>query len=115
LTVPDPLRGEIWLVNLNPTRGREQSGTRPALVLSVDTFNRGPADLVIVLPITKHDKRIPFHIKVDAPEGGLRERSFVKCEDIRSIDKQRLIDRWGIVSPETMSQVEDRIRILLNL
>jgi mRNA interferase MazF len=47
-----PRRGEIWLAGLRPTRGREQSGRRPVLVLSVDFFNAGPADLVVVLPLT---------------------------------------------------------------
>jgi mRNA interferase MazF len=44
--VPTPNRGEVWLVDLNPIRGREQAGRRPALVVSVDEFNNGPADLV---------------------------------------------------------------------
>lgn len=115
MTVPDPSRGETWLVNLDPTTGREQSGTRPALVVSVNTFNHGPADLVIVLPITSIEKRVPFHIKIDPPEGGLRRRSFVKCEDVRSISKQRLLNRLGNVSAGTLSLVEDRIRILMDL
>ncbi len=50
----EPLRGEIWLADLNPTRGHEQSGRRPVIVLSEDLFNNGPADLVIVLPIIQH-------------------------------------------------------------
>lgn len=113
--MPGPSRGDIWLVDLNPTKGREQSGTRPALVVSVNTFNHGPADLVIVLPITSVEKRIPLHIGIDPPEGGLRARSFVKCEDVRSISKRRLLDRWGSVSAGTMSSVEDRVRILMGL
>ena len=47
-----PARGEIWLADLAPTRGREQSGLRPVLILSIDDFNEGPADLVIVVPKT---------------------------------------------------------------
>jgi mRNA interferase MazF len=43
----EPRRGEIWLADLRPTHGREQAGRRPVLVLSVDSFNSGPADLVI--------------------------------------------------------------------
>jgi mRNA interferase MazF len=45
-------RGEIWLVGLDPTKGRDQSGMRPALIISVDIFNHGPAELVVVIPIT---------------------------------------------------------------
>jgi mRNA interferase MazF len=113
--VSHPSRGEVWLVNLNPTQGREQAGTRPALVVSVDLFNHGPAGLVIVLPITSQDKRIPFHVAVNPPEGGLTSQSFIKCEDIRSVAKGRLIDHWGAVSQRTLSDVEDRIRILIGL
>ena len=44
-----PSRGEIWMVDLNPARGHEQAGYRPCLVVSVDLFNHGPAELVVVL------------------------------------------------------------------
>jgi len=110
-----PARGEIWTVDLSPTRGREQSGMRPALVLSADTFNAGPAELVVVLPLTTKVKGIPFHVEIHPPEGGVSQPSYIKCEDIRSISKERLKDRWGAVRNETLSQVEDRLRILLDL
>ena len=63
-------------MNFDPTRGREQAGTRPALILSVDKFNHGPAELIIVLPITSKDKRQPIHVPIAPPEGGLAMRSF---------------------------------------
>jgi mRNA interferase MazF len=50
---PLPNRGEIWLADLNPTRGHEQAGARPVLIISTDPFNYGPAGLVFVLPLTK--------------------------------------------------------------
>jgi mRNA interferase MazF len=112
---PAPSRGEVWMVDLNPTRGHEQTGRRPALILSVDPFNQGPAGLAVVLPITSQAKGIPFHVKVMPPEGGLDRESYVKCEDIRSISRERLIRRAGAVSPQTLHAVEDRLRILLNL
>jgi len=111
----EPLRGEIWLVDLNPTRGREPFGRRPALIVSVDLFNQGPADLVVTLPITSKEKGIPFHLKIEASESGLSKKSFIKCEDIRSIAKERLLKRVGQISPRTLTDVEDRLRILLNL
>jgi mRNA interferase MazF len=112
---PEPGRGDIWSISLDPTLGREQSGTRPALVVSVDKFNHGPAGLIVVLPITSKDKRQPIHVPVKPPEGGLSRLSFVKCEDIRSVSKQRLKQFYGTVSAQTMTEVEQRIRILLNL
>jgi mRNA interferase MazF len=113
--MPDPARGEVWLVDLSPIRGHEQGGTRPALVVSVDAFNEGPADLVVVLPMTTSDRRIPFHVRLEPPEGGVRQTSFIKCEDVRSVSKSRLTEGWGRVSHETMEAVEDRLRILLDL
>ena len=108
-------RGDVWEVNLNPTRGHEQAGIRPALVVSVDTFNRGAAGLVVVLPITTMARGIPFHVPLIPPEGGVRRPSFIKCEDVRSISRERLIAPWGSVSGNTMNTVDDRLRILLDL
>ena len=108
-------RGEIWLVNLNPSRGHEQAGTRPALVVSADQFNHGPAGLVVICPMTTTERGIPLHVEVRPPEGGVRERCFIKCEDIRSVSTERLMDRWGDVSDRTLASVADRVRILLEL
>jgi mRNA interferase MazF len=113
--VTAPARGEVWLADLNPTRGREQAGRRPVLVVSEDLFNQGPADLVIVLPITSTLRPIPSHLRISPPEGGLRVQSAVLCEAIRSISGDRLVSRWGRVSPGTMERVEDVLRILLRL
>lgn len=110
-----PSRGEIWFVNLGPTLGHEQSGKRPALIVSVDAFNYGPANLVIVIPITSKYKGIPLHVEIVPPDGGVKRRSFVKCEDIRSISKERLLDFVGTVSTDVMKEVEERLRILIGL
>lgn len=108
-------RGEIWMVGLDPTKGREQAGMRPALVVSVDIFNHGAAELVVVVPITSKAKAIPLHVEIAPPEGGLILTSYVKCEDVRSISTSHLAGRLGSVSSHTMDNVEDRLRILLGL
>ena len=115
MSASEASRGDVWSVNLDPTIGREQAGIRPALVFSVDKFNHGPADLLIVLPITSRNKGQPFHVEVTPPEGGLKLPSFIKCDDIRSISKQRLKRFHGTVSAQTMAEAEKRMRILLNL
>ena len=111
----NPLRGEIWMVDLDPARGHEQAGTRPALVVSSDAFNASPAGLVIILPLTSQEKGIRSHVEVSPPEGGLRKRGFIKCEDIRSISVERLARRLGRVAPETVAAVAFRLRILIEL
>jgi mRNA interferase MazF len=110
-----PARGEVWLLDFGKTRGREQAGARPGLVASVDPFNQSGADLVIVLPITSRAKGVRSHVPVRPPEGGLTLPSFIKCEDVRSVSKQRLHKRLGTVQPLTLQAVEDRLRILLGL
>jgi len=110
-----PSRGEIWLANLNPSRGREQAGFRPCLVISVDQFNHGPAELVIILPITSRKKSIPLHVEIDCKETGLNTTSYIKSEDIRSVSRDRLEKRIGRVTEEVMREVLDRIEILLDI
>lgn len=111
----NPSRGDVWLVDLNPTQGHEQAGTRPCIVISVDLFNQGPAGLVVVCPLTSKAKAQRFHVPIVPPEAGLPVQSYIKCEDVRSISTQRLSQRWGAVAPATMRSVEDRLRILLDL
>lgn len=115
MKITAPIRGEIWLAELDPTRGHEQGGRRPCLVISNDALNEGPAGLVVVLPITSKDKRIRFHVPLHPPEGGVKTTSFIKPEDIRSISKERLIKRMGAVSPATRKTLADRLRALLDL
>jgi mRNA interferase MazF len=110
-----PLRGEVWQADLNPTRGREQAGRRPVLVVSTDLFNEGPADLVAVLPITSQGKGIGWHVRVKAGDGGLRVTSYIMCEAIRSVAKERLVRRLGVVPDATLREIEQRLRILLDL
>lgn len=110
-----PSRGEIWTVNLNPVKGHEQAGYRPGLIISVDTFNHGPAGLVVIVPITSKEKGIPFHVAINPPEGGVSKRSFIKCEGIRSVSIERLSKSLGKVSFETLKAVEYRLKILLDL
>jgi mRNA interferase MazF len=110
-----PRRGEVWLAELNPTRGRKQAGKRPVLVVSQDIFNQGPAQLVMMIPITTTARNIPLHVEVKPPSGGLKRRSFVMCENLRSISRERLGKRLGSIDRVTMREVEDRLRVLLDL
>lgn len=85
------------------------------LVVSEDIFNRGPARLVIALPMTSVLRSIPAHVHVHPPEAGLQRPTAILCEAIRSISTTRLIKRWGAVSSETMAHVEDALRVLIKL
>jgi len=110
-------RGEIWLADFDPVRGHEQGRQRPALVISNDQFNNGPAGLVVVVPLTTTERqRMPLRVRIDPPDGGVRETSFALCEAVRSISTDRLVgEAWGSVSARTLAAVEYRVRTLLNL
>jgi mRNA interferase MazF len=110
-----PARGDLWLADLDPTRGHEQAGRRPVLVISDDLFNQGPAELVVVVPLTSRLRDIALHVRVRPPEGGLQIESAVLCEAIRSVSRDRLLRRWGRVSVGTLQAVEMRLRALLRL
>lgn len=109
-------RGEVWLVDLDPVVGHEQGRRRPALVLSADTWNAGPAGLVTVLPVTSKMRHgIPSRIAMKPPEGGLTMPSWIIAEQVRTISTLRLERRLGVVRPVTMSAVDDVVRMLLGL
>jgi mRNA interferase MazF len=102
-------------VNLAPTAGHEQAGRRPAVIISEDVFNSGPADLVILLPITSTLRPIPSQVRLSPPDGGLDRDSAVLCEAIRSVSHRRLVRRLGAVPPVRIHLIEDTLRILLRL
>ena len=111
-----PNLGECWITNLNPTIGHEQAKIRLCLIISTNTFNHGPADLVVILPITTKMRKIWWHVKINPPEGGLKKTSFIICNQIRTISKQRLQGKpLGKVNPKTINEIEKRIKILLEL
>ncbi|MDQ2785057.1 MAG: type II toxin-antitoxin system PemK/MazF family toxin [Chloroflexota bacterium] len=110
-----PLRGDIWTVDFNPVRGHEQGDRRPCLIVSIDPFNRSRAALVIGLPLTTIERQIPSHVSVMSPEGGVRRPSFVMCEQIRVLSRERLDQRWGHVSPQTLQAVETQLRRIQGL
>jgi mRNA interferase MazF len=103
------------MIDLDPVRGHEQAGRRPALVLSVDAFNAGPAGLLMVAPITGTMRGIRWHVPVTPPEGGLDRPSAILCEQARTVAAMRLGRRMGQVSGTTLSAVATRLRYLLDL
>ena len=110
-----PRRGEVWLADLEPVRGHEQGGIRPVLVVSVDEFNLGPGRLIYAIPLTTRDRQLPAHIAIQPPEGGLRQTSYARTDAMRSISQERLRQRWGALSRQTMAPIEDWLRTLLGL
>jgi mRNA interferase MazF len=113
--LPMPRRGEVWDIDFDPVVGHEQGGRRPGLVVSVDSFNAGPSQLVFAIPITRTQRPVRAHVPVVPPEGGLSAPSVILCDALRSLARQRLRRRRGQVEPATLAAVEYRLRILLKL
>ena len=110
-----PKRGEIWLVRLDPTVGREIKKTRPAFIISND-INNQYAPLVTVLPISDRGAKVyPFEIAVCDENTGISKPSKVKCQQIRTIDKARLVKRLGAVGKECLPDIEDALKLHLGI
>ena len=108
-------RGEVWLVDFGDPVGREQSGSRPAVVISADRLNDSRAGVVIVVPTTTALRGLPSHVEIEPDGSGLDEVSYAKCEDVQSVSTQRLIGRLGVLSDETTFQIARALRFLLDL
>lgn len=108
-------RGEIWLVDFGEPVGHEQSGRRPAVIVSSDMLNAGQAGVVIAIPVTTAHRGLPSHVEIEPGSSGLGEIGYAKCEDVKSISDQRLIARLGIVGEEAIFQTARALRFLLEL
>lgn len=116
------LRGEIWEVNLNPRKGREQKGIRPCLVVSTDGMNRSRFGTVIVCPITTTERprfvwrpgRLPSDLRV-TDAAWTAEPHWVETDQIVTVDVgERLIRQLAVVTnPDRMADVDEWLRRLL--
>lgn len=114
--VSRPRRGEIYLVDFEPTRGAEIKKTRPALIIQNDVANRYSPITIVAAITSQFDATLyPTEVSVKAPEGGLNVDGVVLLNQIRSIDKGRLVKRLGAIKLQTMQKVEDALRISLEL
>lgn len=112
MTVREAHQGEVWFCDLNPTLGHEQAGLRPAVVISVDQISAGASERAIVVPLTRTDRPSPLYVALEPPEGGVRERSFAMPEMVRSISRERLSVRWGIISGGKLAEIAHRVHLL---
>jgi len=109
-------RGDIFIAVLDPVVGSEIAKTRPLVVVSNDLNNQFSAT-VTVLPLTsgKPEKIYPFEVFLSKGKGNLPKDSRVKADQIRTIDKPRLASRIGRLGPGEMTQIENAIKVHLQL
>ncbi len=95
------LRGDIWWADLNPTKGHEQAGVRPVVIISHDIFNN-KSGTVIALAVTSQPQRAGFPLTHELKSGKLPKQSWVKISQIRTISTSRLDRKIGRVDPEEL-------------
>ena len=104
-------RGEIYYADLNPVVGSEQGGIRPVLILQNEVGNWFSPTVIIAAMTAKGSKvHLPTHVPVGT-DSGLRRPSLVLAEQVRTIDKSRLLERVGMLPPEKQEQVDRALRI----
>ena len=117
-SAPGLRMGDIFIVDWNPGRGSEQTGERPALIVQNNAFNandRYPNTIVVTISTSGRD--LPTHVKIpQTPENGLWEPlSYVKCEQLLTISKNRLGHKVGCITPEQLAHVSRALKRLLSL
>ena len=108
-------RGDIFLANLNPVKGSEQGGKRPVVIIQNDVGNKY-SPTVIVAPITSRIRKkanMPTHVPLN--NDALKQNSQVLLEQIRTLDKTRLISKIGKVTEKEMKAIDQSVEISLSL
>ena len=108
-------RYKIYLAHLGQSKGQEQGGKRPCLIVSDSVFNENAARLVTVLPITTRRWELPWHVPLAPEQSGLDRDSFVMCDQVRTITAARLLKPIGHAGGDVLDRVEERLRFLLGL
>ena len=110
------VRGDVVLCDLNPVVGTEQAGVRPAVVFQIHRAN-AVSPHTIIAPFTTRIRRalLPSHVLIPAGTGGLSQDSVVLCEQIRVIDKRRIVRVLGRLDDAHMEEVARALRTILGL
>lgn len=109
-----PRRGEVWLVSLDPTVGHEVQKTRPTVVVTNDVYNEHNWVLLVV-PLSSRGAAQYDQVLIQPPEGGLSNTSVTLPDQLRAIDRSRLIKRLGQLSAATMQQIDRTLKLVLSL
>ncbi len=107
-------RGELYYANLSPVVGSEQGGIRPVLVVQNDIGNKYSPTVIVAAITSRIDKaKLPTHIEIKASTYGLEKDSVILLEQIRTLDKTRLQNKIGDMSPASMKTVDKALLISL--
>ena len=107
------LRGDVLWADLNPTRGREQAGQRPVLILSHDVFNER-SGTVIAVALTSQPQRAGFPLTLELNAPGLPKRSWVKISQIRTLAIEHIGERLARATPEDIARVIEGLNEIIS-
>jgi mRNA interferase MazF len=109
-------RGEIYMADLDPVVGSEQGSRRPVLIIQNDIGNQySPTTIIAAITSQLSAKIYPTEVRIKAGSGGLDKDSAVLLNQIKTIDKSRLENHFGVLSPAAMKKVDEAIKISLGL
>lgn len=113
-------RGDVFMVDLDPSQGSESNKVRPAVIVSNNAANRtaerNGRGVVTVVPVTSNVARVyAFQVLLESGEGGLPVVSKAQAEQVRAVDFQRLRRRLGSVKPASLKRLDEALRIQLAL
>ena len=106
-------KGELWNVEIPAANGHEQSGSRPAIVLS-----EGEAGIAVIVPLTSKLQSLKYRYTVEviaSKQNGLKVTSVALVFQLRAIDGKRLKEKIGVLESKTMKEIEEQIRLLLKV
>ncbi|MBM4425343.1 MAG: type II toxin-antitoxin system PemK/MazF family toxin [Chloroflexi bacterium] len=110
-------RGEVWLINLDPTIGAEIKKTRPAVIVSDDAIGRLP--LRVIVPVTDWKDRYaiaPWMVKLEPDaENGLHKPSAADAFQVRSVSQERFVNRIGQVSESSLGEIAGALAVVLSI
>jgi len=106
------LRGEVRWADLNPTRGNEQTGVRPVIILSHDVFNER-SRTVIAMAITSQPQRAGFPLTFELESDKLPKKSWVKISQIRTLSVQHIGKKITNISPECLDHIVDGLNEII--
>jgi mRNA interferase MazF len=110
-------QGEIVLIDLNPAKGAEKRKKRPCMIIQNDIGNKfSPLTIVAVITSQKEiSKKFPTDVWIDKGKGGLDYPSIIQCDQIRTVDKRRIIKKVGSIDKSVMKDVDRALKISLDL
>ncbi len=103
----------VW-ADPDPTRGSEQAKARPFVIVSLDQLNTAPLGVSLAVPLTRTDFSSALHLKIEPPEGGLRETSYAMPEQLRTLAHERVTGRLGALRGVSLAELLRRCRLLLS-